>query len=296
MHSRDLSVTRPTRDHLTCHTQRKLWLYLPRGPTLCRVSNLLTTCWFSKISQGNLSPLVPNPQLIFIAAVFYGVGVSSPLHPVVEMHDPFPISPIPWLSKAVEPLARFFNLPTLPLHVHQVLISFVFYHWVNVWFAPRISSYLFPQKYNALSAEKKLNWNVHVVSLAQSTTINLLALYVMLYDEERKNMTAQERVFGYTGGAGMIQGLAAGYFLWDLFVTVQHVKMFGIGMLAHAMSAFLVFSFGFVSFLILLSHVSTTNTNTLCRDHSSTIMAALSSSTNYHLPSSTFTGSLISWV
>lgn len=82
--------------------------------------------------------------------------------------------------------------------------------------------------------------------MAQSTTINFLALYVMFYDEERKNMTAQERVFGYTGGAGMIQGLAAGYFMWDLFITLQHVKMFGIGMLAHALSAFLVFSFGFV--------------------------------------------------
>jgi len=47
----------------------------------------------------------------------------------------------------------------------------------------------------------------------------------------------------------MIQGMAAGYFLWDLMITVQHVKVFGLGMLAHAISALLVFSFGFRPFL-----------------------------------------------
>lgn len=60
-------------------------------------------------------------------------------------------------------------------------------------------------------------------------------------------MNSIERVFGYTGGAGMIQGLAAGYFLWDLVVTLQNVRVFGPGMLAHAVCALIVFSFGFVS-------------------------------------------------
>jgi hypothetical protein len=86
-----------------------------------------------------------------------------------------------------------------------------------------------------------------VVSLCQSMTINTLALWVMYADEDRKGMDWKERVWGYTGGAGMIQGLAAGYFLWDLVVTLQNVRLFGLGMLAHAFSALLVFSFGFVS-------------------------------------------------
>ena len=69
----------------------------------------------------------------------------------------------------------------------------------------------------------------------------------MMNDTDRKDMNAVERVFGYTGASGMIQGLAAGYFLWDLVITLQNVKVFGYGMLAHALSALLVFSFGFVS-------------------------------------------------
>jgi len=77
----------------------------------------------------------------------------------------------------------------------------------------------------------------------------VLALYVMWNDEERRNMTWEERVWGYTGAAGMIQGFAAGYFIWDLVVTLQNLRNFGFGMLAHAVSALVVFSFGFRPFV-----------------------------------------------
>lgn len=169
------------------------------------------------------------------------------------MHDPFPIPPLPWLSQAVKPFADFLGLTTLPLHIHEVLIAFFTYMWINVYVAPRISAWMFPVKYRRLSPEKKLNWDVHVVSLCQSTLINILALWIMHADEERKNMDWQQRVWGYTGGAGMIQGLAAGYFLWDLLITVQNVKAFGPGMLAHALSALTVFSFGFVCYFTLFA-------------------------------------------
>jgi hypothetical protein len=68
----------------------------------------------------------------------------------------------------------------------------------------------------------------------------------MLYDEERKNMTAQERVWGYTGGTGLVEATGLGYFVYDLWITLQNLSMFGFGMLFHAISALTVFSFGFV--------------------------------------------------
>ncbi|KAI9647435.1 hypothetical protein NHQ30_003820 [Ciborinia camelliae] len=166
-----------------------------------------------------------------------------------EMHDPFPIPPSQWLSQAVQPFADYFHLTTLPLHIHEVLGSFLAYTFINKVVAPQVSVRLFPEKYSKFTAKQKLNWDVHVVSLCQSSLINALALWVMFVDEERKNMTAQERVHGYTGASGMIQGLATGYFLWDLMITLQNLRVFGIGMLAHATSALLVFSFGFRPFV-----------------------------------------------
>lgn len=165
------------------------------------------------------------------------------------MRDPFPIAPIPALSKAVQPWADYFDLPTLPLHIHEVVIMAAFYYFIGSVVSPVLSRRFFPTQYAALSRGRKLNWDVHVVSLVQSTAINALALWVMFVDDERKNMDWQERVWGYTGGAAMIQGLAAGYFLYDLIVTITNINIFGLGMLAHAVSALLVYSFGFRPFV-----------------------------------------------
>lgn len=62
-------------------------------------------------------------------------------------------------------------------------------------------------------------------------------------------MNAGERVYGYTGAGGLIQALAAGYFLYDLIICTVYIKIFGVGMLFHAISALWVFSFGFRPFL-----------------------------------------------
>ena len=76
-------------------------------------------------------------------------------------------------------------------------------------------------------------------------------------------MDWRERVYGYTGGDGMIQGFAAGYFLWDLCISVMHVDVFGWGMLAHAVSALMVFSLGFVCVLTRASPVPTLQRDTV---------------------------------
>lgn len=165
------------------------------------------------------------------------------------MHDPFPIAPIPALSKAVQPWAEYLALPTLPLHIHEVLLMALFYHGVFTFVSPLLSNAIVPKQYKNLPRAKKLSWDVHVVSFVQSSTINVLALWVMFTDDERWNMDAQERVYGYTGGAAMIQAFAAGYFLWDLIMTASYLNVFGVGMLAHAISALCVYSFGFRPFV-----------------------------------------------
>jgi hypothetical protein len=62
-------------------------------------------------------------------------------------------------------------------------------------------------------------------------------------------MDWEERVWGYTGAAGMVQALAAGYFVWDLFVTSLNLDVFGLGTLAHAIAALLVYTLGFVRWI-----------------------------------------------
>jgi hypothetical protein len=162
------------------------------------------------------------------------------------MLDPF-LPPIPYLSKLVEPIAAYCNFPVLPAHVHEVLFAFTLYTLVHTVFSPSLSNYFFPKIYSNFNRRTKLNWDVHVVSLAQSTLINTLALWTIWTDGERRGMNAEERVFGYTGAGGMVQGFACGYFLWDLAVSTINMGVFGYGLWAHAVAALWVFSFGFVS-------------------------------------------------
>ncbi|EGO53391.1 hypothetical protein NEUTE1DRAFT_92636 [Neurospora tetrasperma FGSC 2508] len=165
------------------------------------------------------------------------------------MRDPFPFPPIPALAKTTQPWADRLSLPTLPLHVHEVIGAAALYTFVHVVVSPIVSNLFFSKYYPKHSRSKKANWDTHVVSLVQSTLINVLALWVMYADKERAAMDWEQRIWGYTGASGMIQALACGYFVWDLGITLLNFDIFGFGLLAHAVSALVVYSFGFRPFL-----------------------------------------------
>ncbi|KAL9023796.1 MAG: hypothetical protein Q9196_006968 [Gyalolechia fulgens] len=166
------------------------------------------------------------------------------------MHDPFPIPPPSLLVRTATPLAEYFSLYTLPIHIHELLFAAISYHCICAYISPLFSRRLFPTIYPHLPQRTRLNWDVHVVSLVQSVFVCAAALWVMYADEERKAMDWKERIWGYTGGGGMIQAFAAGYFLWDLQICLRYMSVFGVGLLMHAVAALVVFSLGFVSLII----------------------------------------------
>lgn len=161
------------------------------------------------------------------------------------MRDPF-FSPPLLLVKATQPISDFLNLTTLPLHSHEAILAFCSYQFIFKTIAPVVSSRLFPKTYPRLSARTRINWNVHFTSFIQSTFISLATLWVIWDDEERKNMDWKGRIWGYTGAGGMVQGFAAGYFFWDMIISATNLSVLGWGSLAHAVSALLVTSIGFV--------------------------------------------------
>ncbi|MCJ1306462.1 hypothetical protein MMC25_000104 [Agyrium rufum] len=153
------------------------------------------------------------------------------------------------VGKLSQPLAEVLALKTLPLHIHEILHSFSIYHIINTYLAPELSTWLCPDVYSKLSERTKLNWNVRVVSTIQACFINSAALYVIFADEERWTMGWHERVWGYTGATGMVQGFAAGYFLWDLMISSTQLDVHGLGSLMHAASALTVSMMGFRPFV-----------------------------------------------
>lgn len=167
------------------------------------------------------------------------------------MLDPFPPPPV-WLVRLVKPYADALHLYTLPLHIHEIIFAALLYTSISHVISPFISARIAPNIYPRLSKRSRLNWDVHIVSFVQSIIINGLSLWVIWRDEERKLWRSnvdgvwQQRTWGYLGSSGLCQSFALGYFLWDLVMCTRHSEIFGVGMLAHAMSAVAVFGLGYV--------------------------------------------------
>jgi len=95
---------------------------------------------------------------------------------------------------------------------------------------------------------------VHVVSFIQSTFICVLAIWAACNDPQRDAWSKDEaamlkRTFEYSHIQGAVQAYAEGYYIWDLFMSAWHLDIFGLGFLAHAASAVMVFSLGFRPFV-----------------------------------------------
>lgn len=175
------------------------------------------------------------------------------------MRDPFPIPPPQWLVSAIKPTADYLDMYTFPLHAHEVVFAFVLYSGIYLGVSPVLSRTFAPDKYARLTRRTRISWDVHVVSFVQSLIISALSLYIIVFDQERKSWRSsalaidgdwEMRMWGYSGLSGLCQSMALGYFMWDFVMCSYHVKIFGWGMLAHAVSAVSVFALGYVNILI----------------------------------------------
>ncbi|KAF2632056.1 hypothetical protein BU25DRAFT_436858 [Macroventuria anomochaeta] len=120
------------------------------------------------------------------------------------MRDPIP--PLTMLVHLSQPLADKLDLRTMPYHVHEILLGFLAYYFILYGLSPAISQLVCPKTYTGFNWCTRLNSDTHWVSKIQALFINGAALY----------------------------GFAAGYFLWDLQVCLQHFRICGAGALVHA--------------------------------------------------------------
>lgn len=160
------------------------------------------------------------------------------------MLDPIPVPPS--LRDAISPLTNLLHLHTLPLHIHELILSYIFYTFLNAFLAPRLSAYLLPTPYAKFPPRTKLLWNIHVTSFVNSTFVSVAALYVLFADRDRLSDTWEQRMWGYTGLGGMVQGFGAGYFVWDVQVCAANLDLLGVTDLLHAVVSLSIAILGFV--------------------------------------------------
>lgn len=152
-------------------------------------------------------------------------------------HSLLPPAP-PAFVKFVTPYCEALGLKVLPAHLHVVLGAAAFYQLCFL-LSPALSNPF--SAYTTLGRRSKINWDIHVVSMIQSILICWLA-FLALGDPK----LLADRVFGYSPFAGDVAALACGYFLWDSYVSLRYVKLFGVGFALHGIASLAVFLFGAV--------------------------------------------------
>lgn len=140
-------------------------------------------------------------------------------------------------------------LTTLPAHTTQLLGAFGAYQLLYSLAAPAITLSVADKTYLKLPVRSKTNWDIRIVSTLQAIFICFCAFDVINNSPERQDTTKEQRLWAYSPSSGKVQAYAAGYFLWDVIVSAQHVKILGVSSLIHAVCAFGITMLGFVSFL-----------------------------------------------
>ncbi|CAG8483052.1 6168_t:CDS:2 [Diversispora eburnea] len=102
---------------------------------------------------------------------------------------------------------KFFNaisLPKLTYHWHTLLLSTLSCYF-TIYFSRIISPKLFPKSYNTLHGLKRLNWDIHFVSMIHCLII--VTLSIPLFNEKE---LVEDKVFGYNYYAGNVYSIACG--------------------------------------------------------------------------------------
>lgn len=157
--------------------------------------------------------------------------------------DPLAKYSFPFFNKEVSDFSVKYGYRALPLHFHEVILSFALYN--TLFFASGFLSPKLSKSYKTLSPKAQINFDIHVVSTIQS--ILILILSFPLFGDET---LAVDRINAYTPYAGFVGAMATGYFLWDSIICIRYVHMFGVGFMVHGVAALFVFIQGFRPYLM----------------------------------------------
>lgn len=122
----------------------------------------------------------------------------------------------------------------LPFHFHEVILSLAAYNLIFT-----MAQMILPKvwkTYRTLSPRDQINFSIHVVSMIQCVVI--LTLCYPLFGDET---LSKDRVSGYTPYCGFVVASALGYFIWDSYVCIRYVKLFGPGFVLHGLGSLFVF-------------------------------------------------------
>lgn len=89
--------------------------------------------------------------------------------------------------------------------------------------------------YSNLSIQKQVDWGMHVVSQVFAILVSLACVVILTTPALYNNP-----IWGVSTTAEHIYAIGAGYFLWDIYITIAYYHLTGPAFLFHGITAFVV--------------------------------------------------------
>ncbi|KAI9599104.1 TLC domain-containing protein [Syncephalis fuscata] len=136
------------------------------------------------------------------------------------------------MTDVLDPFFHSIGLPKLSNHWHILAASFIGWHFV-AYASTKISPLLAPKTYPQLSRIRRINWDIHVVSMVHCVSV----LYMAFQIYGLPTLQA-DKLFGYDTYAGNVYAYTCGYFLWDGLTSLRYVRHFGVSFMLHGIVCF----------------------------------------------------------
>eukprot|EP01116_Phalansterium_solitarium_P023070 TRINITY_DN7891_c0_g1_i1.p1 TRINITY_DN7891_c0_g1~~TRINITY_DN7891_c0_g1_i1.p1 ORF type:complete len:259 (+),score=23.35 TRINITY_DN7891_c0_g1_i1:63-839(+) len=121
-------------------------------------------------------------------------------------------------------------------------VACVTLQFISRWFF----AIVLPSVYPKLDRRDQRNWDVRVVSTIHAITVVVLSIPVL--SEPQLIEDEVSRALAYSSKAAFLYSLSAGYFLFDIFITILHKQ--GTGFVVHGVVCFFVYVFALAPFLM----------------------------------------------
>jgi hypothetical protein len=106
--------------------------------------------------------------------------------------------------KFIEDFFNAISLPKLTDHWHVLLLSTLACN-ITLAISRLLSPIFFPRVYNSLQGVKRINWDIHFVSMIHCCLVVYLSV-PLLFDKELE----KDKVFGYSIYAGNVYAISCG--------------------------------------------------------------------------------------
>jgi hypothetical protein len=149
------------------------------------------------------------------------------------MLHPWEPANLPWLLYKLQPWMGSHNMPMLLCHLNLVFLGWaasLALSYGTSFFGPMLFSKLYQR---AKTPSFALNFSHRAVGLIHALFASFFSFYNMMFVPK-----SEEKLLGYSKQLGVQCGLTVGYFLWDLFATLNNYRYYGATFILHAIIGF----------------------------------------------------------